>query len=511
MVKLGFSFYKKKNKNREKLWENWESWETKSSNISEEREKYKTIIKVLDDMGINLDEVSFFEEKNLSEEGSKKNWERNSPYKALQVRDDKKDLSMTILVCDENTQSTIIYDWIFDIEKIENVSKGERIEGYTPYIIPYNWDFSERLKSQIELLSFYRYKEEDYIKELESLWIEESLIKKYAYDIARFRFFFDKMLWILKSDYWVVEEEGKIFIPFDLSKLSIGKLPKIWWYSFSSRPSIAFNKSQEYTKDDNWKLLNNWKLFNNSQFISMLKAVWYNIADLDDWKERLRWIIQKNYQEFEKIGIYYENYSWYFWDMRGDTQELEIWGYNINDFRTPEFTNENYRKTSFYNDRQKRLSRNGKKEKWLITKIRTTHLKFLFQTLGIKNIATQKQEEERWVKLLHSEYNEHKEDFNNAGVLFREDKWYISKRALSNFKELKVWTKMIYFFPSIDFNVEKLETYKIGKNKKSYQRRTYREKGCISSKEEFKIILESLREKCFIVNSDEFMTLIDAA
>jgi len=70
---------------------------------------------------------------------------------------------------------------------------------------------------------------------------------------------------------------------------------------------------------------------------------------------------------------------------------------------------------------------------------------------------------------------------------------------------------MIYFFPSIDFNVEKLETYKIGKNKKSYQRRTYREKGCISSKEEFKIILESLREKCFIVNSDEFMTLIDAA
>ncbi|NUJ98239.1 hypothetical protein HGA92_05680 [Candidatus Gracilibacteria bacterium] len=464
---LPFSFFKSK----KNPLSNGEKSENGTEKIFSTAPKYEAVLDVLSDLGIDLDKVKISEE-SLDEE---KNGEgdnkpqvkkrRKVPYLSIEVKDKQKNLNIIILVCNELDQATFIYDGIFNLDELKNKEKEEKINGFNSYTIPYNEkNFYEKLKAKIEILSFKRFEEVQYKEELKSVGIGEEVIQEYSIEIGKFRYFFDNFLGQgeKKSGIAVENIDGKniLFVPFrGFSRDLIlgGK-------RLASSPSEAFNQ----------KYFNRNKHTTRDDVIQMLDFLGYKIADDDKMKQRWRKIIQENKKSFEEIGVYNKEGVWYFGNIHGSPEKLVIAGYYINYFRPKDFKDNT-----------------GK----MITAVYDNNLKLFFESLGFQ-IASEEQEKANFVEILRREYSLGEQDFNNKGIFFHDEKWYIrGKNTKKNqnsqgengdkrWLDLLVNGKSFKYFPSIGFN----KTYCI-------QSSNLKTNGIMKSKNDLKIILEVLGEK----------------
>lgn len=471
---LPFSFFRSK-WTLSSNWERSENWEEKPFSLAP---KYQTVLSVLDDLWIDVDKIQISEE-NLEWE---KNWEqkegwvwekktqvkkrRKIPYTAIEVKDKQKDLNITILVCDEVGQSTFIYDGTFKLEELKNIEKEEKINGFNCYTIPY-WEknFYDKLKVQIEFLSFKKFDEDKYKEELKNLWIDEEVIQEYSIEVGNFIYFFDKFLWEWEKKSWIAVEnidwEKFLFIPFR------GFSPDLilWWKRLASSPSEAFNQ----------KYFNRNKHTTRDDVIQMLDFLGYKIADDEQMKQRWRKIIEENKKSFEEIGVYNKEWVWYFWNIHWSPEKLVIAWYHINYFRPKDFKDNTWK---------------------MITAVYDSNLKFLFKSLWFQ-IANEEQEKANFVEILRREYSLWEQDFNNKWIFFHNEKWYIRWKNTKKNKEknsqgenwdkrwldLLVNWKSFKYFPNIVFN----KTYCI-------QSPNLKISGIMKSKNDLKIILEVLWE-----------------
>jgi len=53
---------------------------------------------------------------------------RKDSYKVLKIEDTARNVNLTILVCNEESQATYIYDGIFDLNQLRDATKGENID-----------------------------------------------------------------------------------------------------------------------------------------------------------------------------------------------------------------------------------------------------------------------------------------------------------------------------------------------------------------------------------------------
>lgn len=428
---LDFSFF---TSSQNKIPHNWFS----KSNITQESnkrryiEKYAIVLEVLSNIGFNLDNIQ------ISEEDWSKLWNdimRKDSYKVLKVEDTTRNVKLTILVCNEESQATYIYDGIFDLNQLRDATKGENIDWKQCHTIKYNKNlFYEKLKAEIEFISLGKDKKDEYKNKIRELWIDNRE-ERDIWEIIKFRYFFDKFLSLWEEITWIVIEESKGEKTLFLPRRWFSKDIIIWWKMLLYSPSKRFNK----------KIFRRHRHENQKDLWEMLSFLWYKIANEEQKKRRFKWIIESHEEELKKIGIFRTEKGRDISNITWSPNNLLFWHYKIKDLRPLNFRD---------------------KQGHLITEVSQANLQYLFECLWFDIIWEQHKKEElnkKYVNILLKSYNQYKEKFELCGIAYEENKWYIKNKSFPwgwKWSDLEVCDNNIEtlrYFPSSSFLDKKLD------------------------------------------------------
>ena len=456
---LDFSFF---TSSQNKIPQNWFSQNniTQESNKRRYIEKYAIVLEVLSNIGFNLDSI------NISEENWNKFWNdiiRKDSYKVLKVEDTTRNLKLTILVCNEESQATYIYDGIFDLDQLRDAIKGENIDWKQCHTIKYNKNlFYEKIKTEIEFISLGKDKKDEYEKKINELWID-NIDEKDIWEIIKFRYFFDKFLSLWEEITWIAIEETKgekiLFLPSRWFSKDI----IIWWKMLLYFPSKRFNK-KIFRRETHTNQKNLWE---------MLSFLWYKIADEEQKKKRFKWIIESHEEELKKIWVFGTEKGWNLSNITWSPNNLLFWHYKIKDLRPSNFRD---------------------KQGHLITEVSQANLPYLFECLWFDIIWEQHKEElnKKYVNILVESYNQYKTQFELCGIAYEENKWYIKSKSFSwgwKWSDLEVCDNNIEtlrYFPSSSFLDKNLGL-----------------KNGMRSRQDFIRLLQFLNQKVFDISSQK--------